>query len=70
MAARRRGYRQSVPVDCRPDRARGSVDRDAAMTKREREPMTEWQRFALVLVLIAVIVAVIYTYAQIKGGIA
>jgi uncharacterized membrane protein (DUF106 family) len=40
------------------------------MTKPEREPMTEWQRFALVLVLIAVIVAVIYAYAQIKGGIA
>jgi uncharacterized membrane protein (DUF106 family) len=36
---------------------------------REREPMTEWQRFALVLVLVAVIVAVIYAYAQVRGGI-
>jgi hypothetical protein len=57
-------------MDCRTDRPRRSVGRYTAMTKPEREPMTEWQRFALVLVLIAVIVAVIYTYAQIKGGIA
>ena len=40
------------------------------MTKPPKEPMTQWQKFALLLFAIGAVVAIVIVYMAIKGDLA
>jgi hypothetical protein len=52
------------------DRNKSELDHHLRPIKPPREPMTEWQRFALIVMALVILVAVVVAYAMIKNDLA